>query len=581
MITKNHSSAYKSLFEKASACLTKHKNYANDFKITNIDEYFGCLKDLAEIERLVEKNKISDNIDPIFTILPATEETFNIDANKRTISIPDNFAKHGIAVQGDEIAEILYFSIDRYFDAMDLADMAIIVQWKHSTDNDLPNNLSATYKKSLTLQPGKIVFGWPITSEITERQGTIQFAIRFYRRDEATKELIYSFSTLTTEVKIRPGLNFNLDESFTSLAINKNNKIYDNLRNSVPAQADYIIAAPVFTGRWTQAEDSDLWIPATSSSYDSLVTLIAKAEIPINTPDDHRSTSPLEYFWYDANNNKTPMTKEDGVAHIYKLITPFTTSNPYNKWETYYELIDSTYVPYYNDTNPADDVDEDGNPKELYVRYTSFTPTKAGTYYVVASNVYSHNSSASITSDSWTIVGAQIPEFIYETNTVLLNNDGKAMIKIEAQVSDNGSLTDKWYMSDSSAVFDNTATKIDGATGSEYEADKEGWYYRQVTNSKNGSESTGTSLAVFAVHEADVPEIIGTSGNHANTISVSVKAPARGTITYQWQTNDGVNLEGATNSAYSGNVGIYKCQVTNSYKGTSKTIVSDALAITG
>ena len=71
-------------------------------RLNNIDDYFACLAELARIE-----NEYPEQIDPIFTILPATEQTFNIDADKRSIAIPENFAKYGVGVQGDEIAEIL------------------------------------------------------------------------------------------------------------------------------------------------------------------------------------------------------------------------------------------------------------------------------------------------------------------------------------------------------------------------------------------------------------------------------------------------------------------------------------------
>jgi hypothetical protein len=134
MITKNHPTAYAELFKKAQEVLNKYGQTNSEgnkvteaVTISNIDDYFGVLKALAEIEQRAESGNISEYIDPIFTILPATEETFNIDANSRKISIPDNFAKYGAGVQGDEIAEILYFSIDRYFDAMDLAEMDILV----------------------------------------------------------------------------------------------------------------------------------------------------------------------------------------------------------------------------------------------------------------------------------------------------------------------------------------------------------------------------------------------------------------------------------------------------------------------
>ena len=61
--------------------------------IGNIDDYFACLRTLATLE--IEH---PDEIDPIFTILPATEQTFDIDANTRSIKIPDNFAKYGVGV---------------------------------------------------------------------------------------------------------------------------------------------------------------------------------------------------------------------------------------------------------------------------------------------------------------------------------------------------------------------------------------------------------------------------------------------------------------------------------------------------
>jgi hypothetical protein len=47
MITKNHPSAYKTLFEKAERVLKDNGitiGNGNEIKITNIDEYFACLQ---------------------------------------------------------------------------------------------------------------------------------------------------------------------------------------------------------------------------------------------------------------------------------------------------------------------------------------------------------------------------------------------------------------------------------------------------------------------------------------------------------------------------------------------------------
>jgi hypothetical protein len=58
--------------------------------------------------------------------LPPNEGYFSINADTRDIEFPEAF-KQGVSVQGDDIAEIIYFKIDRYFDAIDLAKKQIVI----------------------------------------------------------------------------------------------------------------------------------------------------------------------------------------------------------------------------------------------------------------------------------------------------------------------------------------------------------------------------------------------------------------------------------------------------------------------
>lgn len=577
MITKNHPSAYTELFKKAQEILTSYgstnseNNRVNGpVTISNIDDYFGVLKALAEIEARAESGEdsyINEVIDPIFTILPATEETFNIDANSRKISIPDNFAKYGVGVQGDEIAEILYFSIDRYFDAMDLAEMDIIVQWKHSADNEVPESLSATYKKSLTLQPGKIVFGWPITGEMTERAGNIQFSIRFYRRIE--NQLIYSFSTLPAQVKVQSGLDFQLSNETISAAINKNSQIYNNLRNSIPTNVDYVVAAPTFEARWVQLEGSADLVPAENKDYDLPITLAAKAGF-VAGAEGEISGNGLLYSWYKEGSTES-LEGEDK----YKEAQAGEYDN--NK-EIYYVLEDGTYQPYYSDGNPFDDENVD----KVYVRYSDFIPTAAGVYYAKATNAYKHNNFKTADSEKWTIPGPGDPVFEYSNENRELILEDQDPINITATLPENNKFEGegKWYKSQN-ATFDSSAIEIADASGDSYVPTEEGYYFREVTNSRNGESKISNSLSVWARHDASDPVIASTSGNNATTVSVVIEAPTYGSITYQWQTNDEVAIEGAINSSYSGPVGMYKCVITNTYKGRTKSITSEVLAITG
>jgi hypothetical protein len=63
---------------------------------------------LSYIEELNE-------INPKYLMLPIDETPFRINANERTITVPPAFDKCG-GVQSDNYAEIITFTIDRYFD---------------------------------------------------------------------------------------------------------------------------------------------------------------------------------------------------------------------------------------------------------------------------------------------------------------------------------------------------------------------------------------------------------------------------------------------------------------------------------
>lgn len=568
MITKNHPSAYAKLFEKAKEVLRSYAGAEENIIIDDIDDYFKYIKTLAEIE------KNDPNLDPIFTILPATEETFNIDANTRIISIPSNFAKYGVAVKGDEIAEILYFSIDRYFDAMDMADMDILVQWKHENDEDHVAYLSATYKKSLTLQPGKVVFGWPITSEITDRVGNINFSIRFYRRDPDEDILLYSFSTLTATIKIQPGLDFEINSGSLQLITDKSGQIYNNLRNSTINGVDSSVAKPAFVERWVL--NGDILNAVQAEAYNTIVPLVARASIPLSANEnDYKNASGLTYSWYLESDPDTLLPES---SSYYRLVD--TVNETYNKYDIYYENVEGVYTPY---AVLGDDNIFDNPGVTLYVKCSVFTPTIAGKYYAVAENRQSLISAESVVSDSWEIAGPGIPTFEYknENQRVLLNVEGTATVEIVA-TADSIISIDEWYKGPN-AVFSNV-TKIDEVTGDNCDVTEEGYYFRKVINTKNGVSCEAISLPVWVRYKASTPIVVATSGSqvlgNALSVEVSVDNRAKGELTYQWY-KDNDPIAGAIESSYTPiSTGNYKCEVTNTYKDNSASATSSWLSIT-
>lgn len=208
-------------------------------EITTLEEYFCYIADLRRINKK-------------FTILPlpgkidedgkkdGDEEFFIIDANSRTITVPEIFVTNGVSVQGDEIAEMLYFKIDRYFDMTDLGEKNVYIEWTLPVDpktGERKSGVSIPDIVDTEVVPGYVIIGWPIRSELTQIPGKIDFAVRFYEipdeGDYAT-QVIYSFSTKAASVEIKPSLNLNIREiSLDGSALNSEDLINSRLENSI------------------------------------------------------------------------------------------------------------------------------------------------------------------------------------------------------------------------------------------------------------------------------------------------------------------------------------------------------------
>jgi hypothetical protein len=181
----------------------------------SLDGYFAHMYDLITIS-------------PNYVLLPADEKPFEINANTRAISVPADFSKCA-GVVGDNMCEIVTFTVDRYFDYTDLANANICVQWTCPTGE----GISHIGLVDLDTVPGKIRFGWPLTGELTEKAGNVTFAVRFFIKDDSDK-FVYLLNTLTTTIPIRAGLDItnpdieekNVADLFEKFVSNSNNPSY-------------------------------------------------------------------------------------------------------------------------------------------------------------------------------------------------------------------------------------------------------------------------------------------------------------------------------------------------------------------
>ena len=255
--TKNREK-YQVLFAKAEETLKNadpNKLSAGinpeEVEIATLNQYFAYLQDLITVSS-------NENIKSYFLRLPLDEELFEINANTRAISIPRSFSSNGVGVQGDETAEIIYFSIDRYFDHTDLAneDMNIVIQWEtRDKDRQVITGISPNFGKDIETIPGKIIFGWPIYSELTESPTPIRFAVRFFQLGAADGEgirpLTYSLATLPSEISVGATIDYDLINR-TVQEIDKGKMITGRIKNvgiydpSIPTPKVPTISTPLY-----------------------------------------------------------------------------------------------------------------------------------------------------------------------------------------------------------------------------------------------------------------------------------------------------------------------------------------------
>lgn len=624
MITKD-TSLYSELFAKANELLEYSET--SDKYISNIDEYF---QNLGYIRAALEEQGIKNDIS--YFMLPIDEPLFEINADTREITIPNEFAK-GISVQGDEVAETVYFSIDRYYDTTDFYDDYIIpvVQWKYAKDTGTnAYHLSATNGKivmeDLSSKTGgtiKVVFGWPITSDVTERAENIQFSVRFYTIVDDAGNLItemdkysegtleYSFSTLNAITKISPSLDVQIDEGNFNYH-NKNHLLWQRMRNSKPADLNLQAIAPII----------DYYAPAAGSSAelneDGYLTLAVKAVYPSGTVATRLGQQLYEVYRIDHSNNEELYSSGIAATAYDAVIDNENFGIDYIPVNLAKEKSRNSTVIYYRQVVLEDGTIEyveynDNLIEGLYKRVYTYNVDKAGKYYVKVTNILNDTNFASNKTGTFEISLPAIPTvgvlsdkydnyilryILNADNNIVLDDNGNpevepVVLKLTAIDNDEGNkLTYKWFRADNA---NETPSQVSEERDTlEYEATLPGYYYLEAINFKNNESVPGRSeIGIRVTYPADKPAAFRYYWGNTKDYQLDVQdkdtiAPGVFTVVpeamnydsfqYEWyQKGEDKTILSSTdtialNDSHRGNV--YYCKVSSIYNGDKSVAVS-------
>lgn len=457
-------------------------------------------------------------------MLPLEETPFAINANTRTISNPKI-----TIVQNDQNAEVIMFTIDRYFDYKDLDRALIYVQW--TLPDGVTEGATAVEMKDLSI-PGKIRFGWPLDSEITSQPGNVKFSVRFWNsgriKDENGVEkdaVVYSLNTLTSTLYINAALQPELNDGtqvnapisdgyFKKAIINSQltgegiavplNPRFDdpglNLyqHESLSAVLDeeqkptYVDGKPVET----------LTLKAQAITSDTGTITYEWWYKPAEDSEDGTFNSSTWYAFNDSvdeDGNTIKGFRHYGGVVDNEVYEEANTSNGLVMNEKYYMVKNDEYVAYDGSTPVP----------QLYERFTTYTvPSDAnvhvtGQYQVKATNTISPNVS--------TAVGSRVCELVSPDEVVFMPNGNlqpRAIFEVDADknikpldlsvkvVADDSVATkrsftwSKYISNKDGAIAENSETITSGT----YQVVTPGWYQVVINSTLNRETKTATSV---------------------------------------------------------------------------------------
>lgn len=616
-VTKDNKGLYRALFDKATIALYG-EDYTEEQIISSLDDYFCVFTDLTGLP---------DGKGDIYAILPLDEPYFEIDADTRVIKVPSEFRANGISVKGDQIAEIVFFTIDRYYDTTDLydEDIDIFIQW------EAPNGDKGLYPaifRDITIlkEQGKMIFGWTIDNKITKNSGTMKFSVRFIRTmansQTGQQEIVFSMSTLTANAIVNPGLDFEFDGDTSAVEIIDNEALVRNrFKDSAYIDDDnaYHANAPIFLinipashfDEITEDGNTFLLVDLVNGQYD----FVAQA-----TSDDGGI---ITYDWRRANEDAGVTGDTVSGREVYIPTTDTVWSGDYPYYTKNNGTVES-YSPHTGYTVGEEIPHEDGDPT-YYIKVSSITVTQVGNYWVFAKN---RNGKASSTLQSNLVripgpaplsvaVAGQLEEDANENLQVILDENGAFSISVAGSTErfghDDGvgdKISYTWSEEDqtnnpiiTTPIEEETANGIASVFAQNVSAEARGLYDHiitlEVAASRNGATTPQADIDANAkkfriTDAAHTPEVdlavvspIRVSVNETAHLEVdaSIEGIVSDNLTYQWfkytsdENDEDILISGATSNELDITVenrddgGSFYCVVTNHVNGTEAVYV--------
>lgn len=458
----------------------RDNGYAPSNGITTLEEYFSWLGVIKNIDEDFSNKYIE---------LPLDEPHFTIDANTRAITIPADFRKNGISVQGDNLAEVVYFEIDRFYDYMDFNNCEIYIQWE--APKATTPTVSTAYNKAIYHDTENdrdiLVFGWAISDVLTAQTGNLKFSVIFYQIDEEEGKVAYRFNTLTATASIKASMTLDLlNDKFEIDDVGS--RLKDRISNSTVV-GGYEAKYPEFIinledREYDLPEDGELAVQASVSDTGAISYLWSK--VPYGTDGE-----------LDFSGKISGLTGESKYTPVEGDYTSSAVLNP--KFTYYVHKTDGHYIemsaakfskPMTEANLTTFNDPSNGYDGKVYQYVSTYKVETVGLYQAQATN---RLTAAAATTES---VSALFPCPEKAKNAVLAFGEGQTGIlegedsitlKASGDIANKNAVSYTWYRSENSVegVTPTWVEAVKDETTGEYTATDKGYYKVDINTTRN------------------------------------------------------------------------------------------------
>lgn len=188
--------------------------------ITSLQEYYNLLYLIQD-----------ENPPELAVLLPGNEEPLRIDLDTRKINAPEY-----LSVATDHRAETVFFSVNRYFDNVDLSTMSCIIQFINAAGE---SGIYVVPFYDISRGDDNMLIPWVIEGAVTAKAGSVVYSVQFFRVSESSSKYSYNLNTLAATSKVLEGNKF--DKIAAANAIEKGmGKTLEELRDDQKIDFTYV-----------------------------------------------------------------------------------------------------------------------------------------------------------------------------------------------------------------------------------------------------------------------------------------------------------------------------------------------------